>query len=169
MQDGLHRHYKCRKPGTGFGWFDVTTWPGSLCIAGDMGTYVFRRTADMIPFVRSSWKSFSYMAEKCESVDRCTGLKQFYYELVTEWVADELRSIDQSKQENARAVEWLRDMQRSEDNIAEYTPEEIWKGAYLNDVTEEPPTFEWYSFAFLWNLHALGWFCDRHLELAGGV
>ena len=40
--DGVHRHLRFKKPGSGTYWFDLITWPGTLCIDGDMGTYVFR-------------------------------------------------------------------------------------------------------------------------------
>jgi len=35
--DGLYRHWRCQKPGTGMMGFDIVTWPGSLCFTGDMG------------------------------------------------------------------------------------------------------------------------------------
>lgn len=53
--DGVHRHVRFRKPrpaGSEY-WFDLITWPGSLCIDGDMGTYVFRRLDDMFEFFRA--------------------------------------------------------------------------------------------------------------------
>lgn len=53
--DGVHRHLHFRKPrpaGSEY-WFDIITWPGSLCIDGDMGTYVFRRLDDMFEFFRT--------------------------------------------------------------------------------------------------------------------
>lgn len=50
--DGVHRHLRFRKapPAGSEYWFDLITWPGSLCIDGDMGTYVFRRLPDMFEF-----------------------------------------------------------------------------------------------------------------------
>ena len=53
--DGVHRHLRFRKaPPAGIEyWFDLITWPGSLCIDGDMGTYVFRRLDDMFQFFRT--------------------------------------------------------------------------------------------------------------------
>lgn len=53
--DGLHRHLRFRKapPAGSEYWFDLITWPGTLCIDGDMGTYVFRRLEDMFEFFRT--------------------------------------------------------------------------------------------------------------------
>lgn len=51
--DGVHRHIRFRQPETNAYWFDLITWPGTLCIDGDMGTYVFRRLEDMFQFFRT--------------------------------------------------------------------------------------------------------------------
>lgn len=50
--DGVSRHIRFSKPGTGCMHFDLITWPGILCYTGDMGTYVFQRTTDMFEFFR---------------------------------------------------------------------------------------------------------------------
>lgn len=50
--DGVIRHLRFAKPGTGCMHFDLITWPGILCYTGDMGTYVFQRTTDMFEFFR---------------------------------------------------------------------------------------------------------------------
>ncbi len=47
-----HRHLRFRRPGTYCMGFDIITWPGYLCISGDMGNYVFSRVADMFTFFR---------------------------------------------------------------------------------------------------------------------
>ncbi len=51
-EDGVNRHLRFKKPGTGNMHFDMITWPGILCYTGDMGTYVFQRTTDMFEFFR---------------------------------------------------------------------------------------------------------------------
>lgn len=50
--DGVDRHLRFRRPGTMSMHFDILTWPGYLCYTGDMGSYVFRRTEDMLEFFR---------------------------------------------------------------------------------------------------------------------
>lgn len=52
--DGLYRHLHFQAPDTGFYWFDVITWPGVLTLRGDMGTWTFARTDDMLQFFRGS-------------------------------------------------------------------------------------------------------------------
>lgn len=60
--------------------FTITTWPGYLCINGDMGCFVFTRLPDMFEFFRTKPKEDehihinpSYWGEKCEAADRRTG------------------------------------------------------------------------------------------------
>lgn len=51
--DGVHRHIRFKRHGDSAYWFDLITWPGTLCVDGDMGTYVFRRLEDMFEFFRA--------------------------------------------------------------------------------------------------------------------
>lgn len=74
--DGLYRHLRFRKPGTGIDGFDIVTWPGYLCYCGDMGEYVFSRIDDMFGFFRWGISSEgikinpSYWSEKVLAADR---------------------------------------------------------------------------------------------------
>lgn len=69
--DGVYRHLSFQRPENS--WlhrFEIVTWPGALCIRGDVGTYVFSRLPDMFAFFRHSTKDGSlyindgYWAEK---------------------------------------------------------------------------------------------------------
>lgn len=68
----LCRHLQFRKPGDSNLHFNITTWPGYLCISGDMGSYVFARLPDMFNFFRSTELKInkSYWHEKLQSSDR---------------------------------------------------------------------------------------------------
>jgi hypothetical protein len=50
--DGVMRHIRLKRPRSYTYYFDILTWPGRLCICGDMGTYVFARVHDMFEFFR---------------------------------------------------------------------------------------------------------------------
>lgn len=80
QDDGVSRHIRFRKPGTGTYGFDLITWPGILCYTGDMGTFVFSRIEDMFKFFRCQKELFSistgYWAEKVIASDRA-GIRQF--------------------------------------------------------------------------------------------
>ena len=51
--DGLYRHIRFAKPGTGIYRFDLVTWPGHLSITGDLESFTFRRVEDMFDFFAS--------------------------------------------------------------------------------------------------------------------
>jgi hypothetical protein len=68
LDSGLDRRLKFRNPTCSAYWFEIVTWPGALCIHGDMGTYVFSRLDDMFKFFRSEEGKInrSYWAEKLQ-------------------------------------------------------------------------------------------------------
>lgn len=65
--NGVHRSLYFGKPGSGHCHFRVNTWPGHLCISGDMGTYVFSRVEDMFEFFRGDGVNLQYWAEKVQA------------------------------------------------------------------------------------------------------
>lgn len=65
--DGLHRHIKASNNGSFNGHFHITTWPGYLCISGDMGCYVFRRLDDMFQFFENDGINPDYWREKLQT------------------------------------------------------------------------------------------------------
>lgn len=92
--DGLYRHLRFRKPGTGIDGFDFVTWPGFLAYCGDMGDYLFQRADDMLAFFRRGdalEPPFYYWAEKCVAEDR-DRVKEYSparaREAITEWLDD---------------------------------------------------------------------------------
>jgi hypothetical protein len=48
--DGVYRHIRFRNPEYFAYHFDLITWPGHLCITGDMGSLTFCRLYDMFDF-----------------------------------------------------------------------------------------------------------------------
>lgn len=77
--DNLDRHLRFKRPQTSNEYFDLITWPGSLCFTGDMGTFVFSRIADMFEFFRDERANghlrinTGYWSEKLDAADRRTG------------------------------------------------------------------------------------------------
>ena len=90
---GLYRHLKFTKNGSSIYRFDIHTWPGFLCICGDMGTYVFQRVLDMFTFFRSVDSELRinprYWAEKCQAAGR-EGIEEYVPEMfmkrINEWM-----------------------------------------------------------------------------------
>ncbi|WP_235872813.1 hypothetical protein [Pseudoxanthomonas winnipegensis] len=53
LDQGMHRHLRFARPGTGIYHFHIVTWPGYLAISGDMGASIFSRLPDMFEFFRT--------------------------------------------------------------------------------------------------------------------
>jgi hypothetical protein len=88
IDQGSHRHILFRQPSTGAYWFDIITWPGSLCIDGDMGTYVFRRTTDMFRFFRGEGINPYYWAQKLTAPQGRQDVRHYSATSFEEAVAD---------------------------------------------------------------------------------
>lgn len=52
--DGIYRHLEFSRNGSNSYRFDLVTWPGYLCVTGDMGTWTFSRITDMFDFFTAS-------------------------------------------------------------------------------------------------------------------
>lgn len=49
--DGVYRHLRFAKPGTGMWSWSIVTWPGHLAVSGDIGDgWMFQRENDMLGF-----------------------------------------------------------------------------------------------------------------------
>lgn len=164
--DGLYRHWRCQKLNEWNLWFDIVTWPGSLCIEGDMGTYIFSRTKDMVSFMRSSCMSYDYAAEKCKAHDgRLREFREERFEmLLTEAEAcdddtltrQEQYEFVQKRKEKTQEIR-NRYRERSEDpSEARWAMYEsgLWDGSDM-------PSCEDFTYHFLWCLHAIKWFCEK--------
>lgn len=78
--DGVHRHLVFSKNKSMVYQFHLTTWPGHLCISGDMGTYVFSRIEDMFDFFRDSEDlriNPGYWGEKLQAICKTGGFMEW--------------------------------------------------------------------------------------------
>lgn len=156
--DGLYRHLRFAKPGTGNKAFTIVTWPGRLCFCGDMGTFVFQRIDDMLQFFRHDAPNFGYWAEKCVAHDR-SGVRAYdadeFRRAVNELAAERLE--DETPELRAAVLEALEErvLYRADDEhdarraLAEFEE----KGVGFSDTWEL--TFEIYTFRFTWCCQAL--------------
>lgn len=89
--NGLYRHLRFQKPGTYILGFDIITWPGSLVIRGDMGTYMFSRLTDMFEFFGEGDINPGYWAEKTPSYGLDQSIKRYSPETFEEMVKEYTR------------------------------------------------------------------------------
>lgn len=102
MDNGLYRHLKFTNNGSQVYRFDIHTWPGYLCVSGDMGTYVFSRIADMFEFFDKDINAKyainpGYWGEKLDAVDgrRAAGFEEFSQEIFAEHVWEDFKQFSE--------------------------------------------------------------------------
>lgn len=158
--DGLYRHLRFAKPGTGCMAFAIVTWPGRLCFCGDMGTYVFERVTDMLEFFRHDAPNLGYWAEKCVSQDR-SGVREYERECFIERARELVTEAASETEEATRAVV----LELFEDHVIARADEEREARTALAEFDEHGVSFsdtweysfEEFTFRYAWCCHALVW------------
>lgn len=163
---GLYRHWRCQnKSGTFNQRFDIVTWPGFLAYTGDMGEYLFCRTADMVAFMRGSCMSYSYAAEKCVAHDG--RLQEWREELFLQALKDRQEECEDDsytvvrrggkvkEKVSAKISEIIQDYE----NYSLQSDAE--KAMYESGLSDELPSCKDYTVHFLWALHAIHWFIGK--------
>lgn len=161
-----HRHLIFRKPGESNLWFEVVTWPGSITIHGDMGTWTFARVRDMFSFFRSSEGlriNASYWSEKVTAQSIFGGpTRQFDIDTFKSEVIDSLDGYDLNDERKADIIEALKQDVFCEDDestarraLADFRLDDGKRKFTFSDPWEIDGKV--YSYHFLWCLHAIVW------------
>lgn len=162
LDQGLYRHLRFRKPGTGLYWYDIVTMPGRLTFHGDIGTYVFARTEDMFTFFESSGGRInpSYWAEKVQAQDVHSPAREYSRDIFVGHVMEDFWNSRETLDDAADVWREIR-----EELLDEYGPSgdqslainaamEFRHGGFeFYDVTDWRLTT--YSHQFLYALHAI--------------
>jgi len=155
--------------------FRLNTWPGHLCISGDMGTYVFARLPDMFEFFRNdSLEKINpdYWSGKIESIDKHSKVQEFSGEQFRDRIkesfdnwAEEIREEnDPDIGETEISEQWER-VQTEIFSVLEYSGENAAFEAAINfeefyslDFSEYwEVNCDEYTFHFIWCLYAIVW------------
>lgn len=100
MDNNVHRHLRFTNNGSYVYRFELITWPGYLCVCGDMGTFVFSRIDDMFKFFRSKNEKLAinpgYWAEKCTAgKDALSEYQQeIFIRKINEWTDEWVEKLD---------------------------------------------------------------------------
>ncbi|WP_354214561.1 hypothetical protein [Arthrobacter sp. UYCo732] len=162
LDQGLYRHLRFRKPGTGLYWYDIITAPGQLTFRGDMGTYVFSRSEDMLAFFENSGGRINptYWAEKLQAQDVHSPAREYSRDVFVRYVIEDFWN---SRENLDNAVDVWREIR--EELLDEYGPSgdkslaisaamEFRHGGFeFYDVTDWRLTA--FSHHFLYSLHAI--------------
>lgn len=180
-EEGLYRHLRFRKPGTGCYGFDIVTWPGHLAITGDMGNSLFSRLTDMLEFFRNDRKdaendslyiNSGYWAEKCVANDgEKREFRKELFEAVVKQHFDDF--IDQARDEDGKTPNWAGELWDelenevlfiSDENTSEaiqamdaFKPSSVepYADFRISDAWEYGDQLQDYTFHFYWRLYAI--------------
>lgn len=171
LNDGVNRRWICKKPGTSMYRFDITTFPGTMIVTGDLGTLVVERTMDMLVWARNSVGDIQYFAEKVPSNIRTV---EYSTEVVEEWFRDELRELKEEfdhryidRDEYRRRRDKIKEVRAGmyldamgSDEVYRAT-QELWGGS-------DPPNFRNWDNTFLWCRQCVIWLL-AHVDEKGAV
>lgn len=185
--DGVHRHIRFKRPDGSAYWFDLITWPGTLCIDGDCGTYVFRRMDDMFQFFRTDQDyasrngktlgiNLGYWSEKLVSKSK-RGVTEFSEERFKDAVKDEFDQwVESEEPSDADKAELWEEI---EDNVLSYVEDgehDAIRAAM--SFSNETLGFEMadfyehdcreYTYHFIWCCYAIAWGVKTYDAAAAG-
>jgi hypothetical protein len=163
--DRLYRHVRFQKPGTGFSWFDLITWPGNLAFRGDMGGFMFTRIQDMFEFFRGPTINPDYWAEKLPGGRE--SVKAYDYVLFKQEVKQDVAEAIRARQAPAGISRAVRDLFEWGDITWEHGARcELERFEY--EGWRFVDTFEWdfrtYTWQYLWACHAIRWGIERYYQ-----
>lgn len=166
-----NRFIRFKKPDTNICHFDIITWPGHLCISGDMGTFVFRRLHDMFEFFRGDDINPQYWSEKLTAHDSVSGHKKFSQERFEEQIKEWFEYIEfDDEDQKAEIWQQIKFEVLNEDNNHEilairaamdfydktygYIFQDFWESNLME-----------YDYCYLWCLYAIVWAIKKYDEI----
>lgn len=182
--EGVHRHIRFKQPGSGTYWFDLITWPGSMCIDGDCGTYVFRRLEDMFEFFRTDRRDGKlrinpgYWGEKLQAVARHGGYTEFDEERfdlavkqhLVRWIRD--NRINTTKEQRRDLWDSVMDSVIGADGDSGGVRKQAAVYDFYHPINGDVRSFsfqdfwendvERYTFHFIWCCYAIAWGIERY-------
>lgn len=173
LEAGLYRNIRFSKDGSSTYHFNITTWPGYLTISGDMGCFVFARTADMFEFFRGDRINPQYWAEKIQATNRTSGHQAFSFDLLKEAVAADFEHWDfDSDEQKAEAWKLIEGDNYSglfydaDGSDQQYAVGEVMD--YECPITKQKFEDFWehnledYTHHYLWCCHAIQWAISQY-------
>ena len=170
LDDRLHRHLRFAQPRSGNMWFELVTWPGHLCIGGDMGTWVFSRVPDMFTFFRNDKLEInhSYWAEKLQCGR--SEAQEFSAEAFGDGLLDQIKNHYGLEGEKLQAVSDAvrREVLCHDERHDLITAAADFEGPheFKFDPCELPRGLVW-TYRFTWCLYAIVWGIQQYDEFKG--
>ncbi|MBH0121534.1 hypothetical protein I0Q12_19275 [Rhodococcus sp. CX] len=164
QDDGVYRHIQFAKPGTGIWSWTLTTWPGHLCIDGDLESYTFAREHDMFEFFSLDRGRINphYWAEKITNDAARRATRTFSEEKATSAVVREF--LYQRHYSAGPAADAWEDLRHRVINDIHTFDESLFHDAvnrWNYDGFEFTDTYEWdtqdWDHHYLIACHAIAW------------
>lgn len=176
LDNGLYRHLSLRKLNTSNNSFSITTWPGYLCISGDMGCFTFQRTTDMFEFFRGAPGEIApgYWSEKVQAGAGSGGARSItvepdfskYDKRMDEYLLDFIKELDASDPETSEKIEHAKEAVEDFKNQRENSEWDIvsrvnnWDshiagGMELEDFWDNERSLEKFQYHYIWCCYAI--------------
>lgn len=158
--NGLCRHLRVENPSSSNLWYQITTWPGYLCISGDMGCFTFSRIEDMFQFFRDKDLVINpgYWAEKIQAGTDYSTAKITYSEFSFERAKKYARELKKERiSEVGKDKEAIRLIHENFENILRAEEEHEFFNE-LQDLDEDlcgVPDFYDYTYHYIWCCYAI--------------
>ena len=176
LDNGLYRNLRVSKPQSSAYHYNITTWPGYLCISGDMGCFVFQRTEDMFTFFRGKPDEINpyYWQEKIQAGAGYNGAEaitvepdfEAYDKRMMEYLDYFIDGLDPDIEEDAekiaQATEAVEDFKNSREDsewdivarINNWDPSDA-GGMELEDFWEGHRSLQKFKFHYIWCCYAI--------------
>jgi len=168
MDNGIYRHIRCGNSDTIVHHFNIITWPGSLCISGDMGTYNFSRTKDMFNFFRGDKINPGYWAEKLTSICKLNDYREYCSSTNAKYIKDYFNDYWEDREDKSGKDECWEEI---EDQILQFieidesTSREAVQDFQHNGF-EFVDAWEWHltqsTYHYIWCLRAIVWAINEY-------
>ncbi len=171
--DGLYKHLRLKRPGTYCMCFDIITYPGGLLYRGDVGTFVFERTEDMMEFFRHPKGELSintgYWSEKVKAESIFGGgIKKFDSEIWKKRLKSYWKMYFEDDSSSSKAQKIWMEIQSqiltNEDsewewtsNLMSFDVSDIDQNFGGWDMLESLGSGKKYTWHYIWCCYALSW------------
>lgn len=180
--DGVHRHLRFKHDNNTAYCFNLITWPDNLCIAGDMGTYVFSRLEDMFCFFRNPHTEErlllnpSYWGGKLQAVSRPEGYRKYCPEIFKECVREDFEQWEFDSEEQKLAV-WEEVQEHLDYSFRYHESEEEAHKAVADFESEHGYEFSDFwehdltkpTYHYIWCLYAIVWGIQQYDKLSAEI
>lgn len=167
--EGIHRHLTFKQVDSSSYWFEIVTWPGTLCIKGDMGAFVFSRIPDMFNFFGCDDGAKirinpGYWSEKIEAGN----FKEFSAEKVKKELMDSFKDWEESTSKD-RA--FIKEEKKKIKKILSSLEDEIqcWSAIRNFETVENGfdiwgviPSSDVFTYRYIWCCFAIVWGIEQY-------